>query len=143
MSTALFGLLGVIVGALSSGAVHWFSQRRLEKRGVRSAVRLLCSDLYTAQALIEPVRLLGVWGPEKTPFQSNAFDLYGKYLSEELDLSTWDLVEGSVLGIRRLDGIRASAEEEARAFDDAELADFERIGEWIDETLLDLERLKK
>jgi hypothetical protein len=139
MLAAIFGLVGVVVGSLTSGVVQWRLQRRQDVALARAALRLLASDFYTAQALIRPVRADGKWGPETTELPIEAFAEHRMTIAANLDLGTWKGVEGSILGLRHLNGIRSQAEAEHRSFDATELAHFERIGEWLDKTITQLE----
>jgi hypothetical protein len=45
MTAAIFGLLGVIVGAVINGVVNGVLQRRIERSDLRSATRLVRSEL--------------------------------------------------------------------------------------------------
>jgi hypothetical protein len=51
MSAAIFGLLGVIVGAVVNGGVTALLQRRTEQSDQRSAARLVRTELVTFRAL--------------------------------------------------------------------------------------------
>ncbi len=60
---ALFGFLGVIVGALASGASTWFFTHRRERHEKRVAARLVREDLILAGSTLETVLQSG-WQPE-------------------------------------------------------------------------------
>ena len=67
MTAAIFGLLGVFVGAASTGVVEYFLRRRTEKREALKAKRLVGDELDTlriqfnviAEKRILPIRGLG------------------------------------------------------------------------------------
>lgn len=67
------------------------------------------------------------------------FAEHRKSIASSLDLKTWKQVEGSILGIRHLRMIRSQAEAECRSPNTEELAHFERIGGWLDETIDSIE----
>lgn len=85
MTTAIFGLIGVVVGALTSGFTQWRMQRRSEEIETKTALRLALSDLYTAQALIRPVRETRRWGAEPTEIPVDALVTYQHALAAHLD----------------------------------------------------------
>src|SRR5205814_1102655 len=47
MAAAIFGLIGVVIGALINGIVTWLSQRRKDEATERSAKRLVANELGT------------------------------------------------------------------------------------------------
>lgn len=140
MTAAIFGLLGVVAGAVLSGLIQWRMERAKAAIQSRAAFRLLAADFYVAQALIKPVLDTGAWGPERIDLPLEAFAESRAEIAARLDLADWKKVEGAVLGIRRLNDIRQTAQEANRSFEPAELNDFRRIGQWIDETIVCVQR---
>jgi hypothetical protein len=51
MTAAIFGLVGVVVGAFINGAAAAYSERRSEKSNRRSAARLVRNELVRLLAL--------------------------------------------------------------------------------------------
>ena len=51
MSAAIFGLIGVVVGAVMNGALSMLAQRRTERADLRSAARLVRTELVGFRAL--------------------------------------------------------------------------------------------
>jgi hypothetical protein len=61
MTAAVFGLLGVIVGGLITGAVDYVAKRREEQAVLRSLARALTSALMTLQSQATYCRDLRSW----------------------------------------------------------------------------------
>jgi hypothetical protein len=135
MTAAIFGLIGVVVGALVTGIVQWRLERRRETTNRRAAMRLLAADFAVSQALIRPVLETGAWGSERIPLPLEAYGEYRGVISAELNKAAWKYVEGAVLGLRHLNEIRADAERSGRDFTPAEMDHFRRIGAWLDGTI--------
>ncbi len=53
MTTAIFGLVGVVVGALLSGGMEWWLARRRESLAARTAARLVRDELYLVACWVE------------------------------------------------------------------------------------------
>jgi hypothetical protein len=138
IATAVVGLAGVVIGGSITGTTQWLLARRRDRYERRSAVRLLCTDFYKTQAMIASVRDTGEWGPEKGPLPTDAFDRYAGTLAASLNQEAWTQVEGAILGVRRLEGIRQESHADGRALMPQELEDFARIGAWLDATLATL-----
>ncbi len=49
---AIFGLVGVAVGAILTGAVEWIREARRDRRRARAAARLLRSDLFLVSRIL-------------------------------------------------------------------------------------------
>jgi len=139
VDSALAGLLGVIVGAAVTGGTSYLMARRNERFELRAAVRLLCTDLHKVSAVTADVRTTGAWGPELGPLPTKAFDAFDATLARALPPVLWKRVEGSVLGVLRLDGIRASMLAADRAATAEERADAVRICAFIEGTLAHLD----
>jgi hypothetical protein len=61
MTTALFGLLGVVVGGVLTGMVTYALERVRTKRAARAASRLLVEDLHSALMFANTVKGKGTW----------------------------------------------------------------------------------
>jgi hypothetical protein len=53
MTAAIFGLVGVVVGALLQGVISWGMERRREGWAVRKAGRLFSAELQRCQLALE------------------------------------------------------------------------------------------
>ena len=53
MSEAIFGFIGVAIGALATGGVHLFLESRRERRELRRARRLIAAELHSIQLDLE------------------------------------------------------------------------------------------
>ena len=60
MGEAVFGLVGVVVGALLSGGTEWMLARRREQRAARTAARVVRDELYLVAVWLEDLRE-GAW----------------------------------------------------------------------------------
>ena len=139
MTTALFGVIGVIVGAVAAAASTFFIQRRDERLRQHAGTRLLCTDLHKVLALIEDVRRSGNWGAERSEIPTGAYDAHAFLLALSLPTKEWKLVEGAVLGVQHLELIRKSCIQEDRDLSPHEVAVFRRVGSFIDRALVELD----
>ncbi len=136
-------IVGVLVGAFATVGTTWILTRRAERRTWRAATRLLAMEMYRVQAIIAPIRESGRLGPEKGPLTVDSFDRHALALAQDLSFGLWKQVEGTVLGVRRLDGILAESHQSRKEFSPQDLADFERIGAFLDSTVSELVRVTR
>lgn len=61
MTAAIFGLIGVVVGAIISGGAKFLLEKRKERVAARVAARLVRDDLYEATCWIEDSLAEGRW----------------------------------------------------------------------------------
>ena len=61
MTEAIFGLTGVVIGALISGLTSLLLQKRNERLTARVAARLVRDDLYLASCWVEDAIIAGEW----------------------------------------------------------------------------------
>lgn len=132
---ALIGLFGVIVGAFVSGGFQYIMESRRDRITLRAARRLTCTDLYKVVAVTDSLVEDGKWGAERDPLPTRAYDVHALVLAGLLPKNDWKLLEGSLLGAVRLEGIRADMLEEDRPANSEELQDAKRIRKHIRETL--------
>lgn len=136
---AIAGLVGVLIGGLVTGLTAYLMTRRAEIYERLAGRRLLAADLYKAIAVSAFVREHGLLGPERGPLNLQGYDDYAGTLARHLSVDDWNLVRGSVLGVRRLDAILVELETENRELTSEEAADFGRIAIWLEKTVAVLE----
>lgn len=71
MSEAVFGLVGVVIGALITGGVDLILEHRREERALRTAGRMLTLELVEARNLITTSLAEGHWLAEPLRVLSN------------------------------------------------------------------------
>src|SRR4051794_25968997 len=92
MTEAIFGLVGVVIGGVLSGGVTLWVERVRERRGARSAARLVHYEL------IRVVSQLGVALDLRSPlpfverFPTEAWRELRPVLARTLDTETWGAV---------------------------------------------------
>ena len=93
MTAAIFGLIGVVVGAAINGAVTSWHQRRVERSDFRSAARLVRSELVRFRSL---AREAGRHIPEHLPQLHEAAPILWQsnraVLARSLGEEDWELV---------------------------------------------------
>jgi hypothetical protein len=93
MAAAIFGLIGVVIGALINGIVTWLSQRRKDEATERSAKRLVANELGTWLVLAREAQARP---PEHLPQLRKATPLLWQsnrsLLARSLSNADWDLV---------------------------------------------------
>lgn len=135
MSETLFAIAGIIFGAICTGLVSLTLGRRKEKQDVKAALRLLCTDLHKTRAIIKKARDNGDFSEENQELPVRAFIKHADTAAKFLASMEWKRVEGSVLGIEQLECIRRDVTAEERQLTPKELACFERIDKYIDQTI--------
>lgn len=89
--TAIFGLIGVAVGALATGGTQLYLDRRKEQHSIARAKRLVSGELLQARVIIASVIERGLFPPEvdlvemlpTTAWETHAADL-APVITEEL-----------------------------------------------------------
>lgn len=61
MSQAIFGLLGVVVGALITFGLEWFAERSRERKAAKQAAMLLATELGEKDGFIAACLQFGKW----------------------------------------------------------------------------------
>lgn len=135
VGTAILGMVGVVIGALVAGGAQLMVLRREDRYARRAAIRLLCLDFHKVLAVTRDVPESGAWGPERDPLPQGAFDSHAATLARMLPPVTWKKVEGSVLGVQRMEGIRVEMLAEHRDANPDEISDFRRIRDFIARSL--------
>ncbi|MDM4138783.1 MULTISPECIES: hypothetical protein [Mycobacterium] len=119
--TVFVGILGVIVGAMLQVARDQWQQRREQKAKLRTAVRLVTSELYVAKAIVAPISETGSWGPEQDVLPTTNLAEQAGVLAAGLSTHDWKLFEGALLGIQHINRIRARLEQSGGTFTEYEL----------------------
>lgn len=137
---ALVGGIGVLLGTGLSTLGSWILERRRDTRATGATVRLLSTDLHKTQAIIAPVLETGSWGAEHTELPVTAFEEGKGLLAANLDPDVWVQVEGTILGVRQLEGIRQESLSKPRPLTAFELETFHKVGQHLDATIAILDR---
>jgi hypothetical protein len=61
---AIFGLIGVVVGAVLTGGVEWWRERRRENLAGHATLRLLRHELTRARGILAATKNNRVWWPQ-------------------------------------------------------------------------------
>jgi hypothetical protein len=109
--TAIFGLIGVVVGASASGFVSYVLQRRRERASLRSAVRLLQEDLGYAHSLLDSALEDGAWWPSSFELPVETWSAQREIVTAYVDVTTWLEVSGAFGSIRNINAARVGAAE--------------------------------
>jgi hypothetical protein len=80
MTTAIFGLVGVVVGALVTGVVSWLLERRKEKAEAVAAARLLKPEVTAAVADVTSTLDEGRWPIAYRPMWRESWATYRQAL---------------------------------------------------------------
>jgi hypothetical protein len=93
VAEAIFGLVGVVVGALVTGGVEFLAERRRESSLRRKAARLVEAELDQAARALETALDAGrSWNPPSVPSWAE----YAPVLADSLDTDDWQVVESAV-----------------------------------------------
>jgi hypothetical protein len=99
--TALFGLIGVIVGGSLTGIVNLLLERRRERAELRAVVRLLQVELDDPKRRLTFNLHNGRWGSLAIePFPTNILDEYQLLLARLLKDDPWERVREAYGSIR-------------------------------------------
>jgi hypothetical protein len=115
---ALFGLLGVIVGAVTAASATWVLERGTRRRRTRTAIRLVKFELLNARGSLRYARRTGRWwygGPLATEWASHA-----EVLAAELQDPDWVLLERAYQWISSADKVRLVRAEDSMIGNDLE-----------------------
>lgn len=92
MSAAIFGLIGVVVGALVTGGVDYVMQRRREKAELRQARRVVAGELSDLWYQLETITAGDRW-PGEVPeewFASRMWEAHRPVLASQLSDEDWN-----------------------------------------------------
>jgi hypothetical protein len=95
VAEAIFGLVGVIVGAVVTGGVEFVAERRREAALLRKAARLVEAELDEAATIFEGALEDGkLWSGSNRP-EVPSWREYAPVLAEGLDTDDWGVVEAA------------------------------------------------
>jgi hypothetical protein len=100
VTTAIFGLAGVIVGALVTGGMTLYLERRREAQSRRAALHVMDVELLRANAYIESVLEDGVWAAG-TDTTVGAWERYEDVLARDLRRDDFHFVALAVTAAER------------------------------------------
>ena len=106
MLAAVFGLFGVIVGALTASASTWFFTRRREKREGQVATRLVREDVILSGSTLENVLRSGWWPELALPLEY--WREHRSMLAGYLSASDWEQVAIAMGSVERTEVMFAS-----------------------------------
>lgn len=100
MSEAVFGLIGVVVGAFAAGLGDYLLEARREARSVRRAARMLHLELHEAKGFIEISLEEMVWIAEPERVLSNeVWCTYRAEFAAVKDGGLWEDVSQAFLAV--------------------------------------------
>jgi hypothetical protein len=100
VAEAIFGLVGVVVGALVTGGVEFLSERRRDAALLLKAARLVEAELDEAESAFKHALDQGrLWASQHQP-SVPSWREYAPVLAEALGTSDWQVVESAVAIIR-------------------------------------------
>src|SRR3954454_18419474 len=96
MASAIFGLVGVVVGGLLTGALSLWQQRRSDRAEARAASRLLSAELSEQHLFLDALVRRGpeATGPNHLPAVA-AWPEHRAGMARLLDDETWQAVAGA------------------------------------------------
>ncbi|WP_150460942.1 hypothetical protein [Nesterenkonia ebinurensis] len=133
------GLVGVVIGGLIILLAEWMKEIRSDRYSRKAGLRLLCMDLHKVIAVTEHVANDGTWGPERDPLPTEGYENHSATLAKVLPAKRWKLVEGAVLGVKRIEGIRLEILQGSRTASAGEIADIRRIRSFIKKALKEID----
>jgi hypothetical protein len=102
MESAIFGLLGVIVGGTITAGTNYFFARRHEKAELKKASRLVDADLLMGQTAANFCVEKRQWWDVDIPIATEAWQKWKGVLAAELTYDAWLDVQKAVLAVDNL-----------------------------------------
>ena len=141
MEVAVFGLIGVVVGALMTGGTQLFLERRREQRDLRRAKRLVTGELLHASLIFRNLAKLKSWPafPDaSTMLPTSAWQENRAHLAGALDEDLWNQLV-TAYSVLEIDRARLTTAKDISP--GTPLTD--EVIEGMKETARDLERLRR
>jgi hypothetical protein len=127
VTAAIFGLIGVIIGGLISGAVQVLLARRSERLQGRSSARVVISELRERRDLLAYWLKLGSWDPSDwTTPERWQWEIRRGDLASALSPRDWEAVEQAHMRIRHVDASNALIRVRQEQGRDATLDDYDQ-----------------
>jgi hypothetical protein len=94
LAEAIFGLVGVVIGGVITGAANYVAERRKERATSRKATRLLLLNWPHATRYLETLLTGGTWQvpPEPVEWLMNIWASARVELAAPLEQDTWDAI---------------------------------------------------
>jgi len=106
VTAAIFGLIGVVVGALMNGVVTGMLSRRAEQSARRSAARLVLSELVRFYTLaIESDRLPPESLPQLRDIAPRVWQSQREVLARALSIEQWELAAAAYAHVDALESV--------------------------------------
>jgi hypothetical protein len=122
MTAAIFGLLGVLVGALVTGFVNYVLERRRELVEARAAARLMRSEVVAAGEAVATTLEEGEWPISYRPTWRESWIAYRRALAGRLPGEDFEAVARAYARMDQLQG----GFETGRPPDERALSDVDR-----------------
>ena len=111
MTAAIFGLVGVVIGALITGGTNYVLQVRAERREIRAAARLMLQELTNSGDAIRYAIKLNDREFLHGATSENEWNRHHLFLARHLSDEEWDAValaygEGTVV-VALIEGLQA------------------------------------
>lgn len=103
VAAAIFGLIGVLVGASINGFIQWLMARRSEEAEARTAARLVTYELREYQQLLQFTLSTRRW-ETRLWFSPAIWREHQARLAGACSRSEWTPIERAYLGIEIVDG---------------------------------------
>ncbi len=101
MASGVYALLGVIVGAYSTGLFGYLTTRRAERRDVRTAARLVREDVVAIGPALETMLQLG-WFAE-VELSVAGWEEHRATVAGEVTSYVWDNIADAVSSVGRVE----------------------------------------
>jgi hypothetical protein len=105
MTAAIFGLIGVVVGAALTGAVNWLLERRRERAEAQAAARLLKSEVEAAISDVASTLAEGMWPISYQPTWRQSWSSYRRPLAARMDPEAF---EAAAKAYARMDQLQSA-----------------------------------
>lgn len=99
MSTAIVGLVGVVIGGLLTGALQFTLEVARERRASRAALRLVANELTVCLAAVDGTQARRRWR-EAEAFPKTAWEENKAIIAAGVKAEVWRALEGAEATVR-------------------------------------------